>query len=151
MVSNVAFPLRSMLRKGLSTPEFKERTNLNSDNEFAVTTILSFCLLLPFALLNDGSVLSFISDMGEASMTTFLFNTVVCGLCFYGYNEMQSKVLEKTDPVTQAVGNTLKRVAIFAGLYLMVPGETFPHAKTLGCVIAVVGCLLYGVCDSMKI
>lgn len=130
--------------------EFKDRTNLNSDNEFAVTTIMSFLLLLPIALLKDGEAVSFISTkMDVKTRTDFVFNAVICGLCFYGYNEMQNKVLEKTDPVTQAVGNTLKRVAIFVGMYLV--GDPFPPEKVLGCVIAIVGCLVYGVCDSKKI
>ena len=150
MVSNFAFPLRSMLRKNL-TKEFKDRTNLNSDNEFAVTTFFTFLLVTPLALLYNGDAITTVSKMTEQTRNTFIFNAVVCGLCFYSYNEMQNKVLEKTDAVTQAVGNTLKRVAIFAGMYLMVEGETFPPAKTLGCVIAIAGCLLYGVFDSKKI
>lgn len=49
MTSNFAFALRSIMRKNLSS-EFKSRTNLDPANEFAVTTIISLLMILPFAL-----------------------------------------------------------------------------------------------------
>jgi solute carrier family 35 protein E1 len=49
MTSNFAFAMRSILRKNLPS-EFKARTNLDPSNEFAVTTILSLLIILPFAL-----------------------------------------------------------------------------------------------------
>ena len=149
MVSNVVFALRSILRKQLSK-EFKERTNLDSDNEFAVTTIASFLLVLPFAVAFESNSLAALSSLDEAKRNAWLFSTVACGLSFYGYNELQSKFLEKTDAVFAAVGNTLKRVAIFVGFYYLL-NDPFPMAKTFGCAIAVLGCLVYGICDSMKI
>jgi hypothetical protein len=44
----------------------------------------------------------------------------------------------------------LKRVAIFVGFWFF-NNEAFPPAKTLGCMIAVVGCLAYGVFDSKRL
>jgi drug/metabolite transporter (DMT)-like permease len=82
---------------------------------------------------------------------TFLLNSFLAGISFYLYNEMQNKVLGSLGPVPTAVGNTLKRVVIFAALYLFTAGETFPPAKVLGCAIAIAGCLAYAVCDSKKI
>lgn len=151
MVSNFAFAFRSILRKRL-TPEFKARTNMDSDNEFAITTILTSIMVLPFALLSNkpSELQAHYMQMGETKRNEFLFNAILCGLCFYGYNEMQSKVLEKTDAVSMAVGNTLKRVAIFAGLFFF-NGEAFPFQKTVGCAIAIAGCLAYGVLDSKKL
>ena len=49
-----------------------------------------------------------------------------------------------------AVGNPLKPVAIFVGLFAFVAGETFPPAKVYGCMIAVAGCLAYGIFDGLK-
>ena len=49
MTSNFAFALRSIMRKNLSS-EFKARTNLDPANEFALTTIISFLMILPLAL-----------------------------------------------------------------------------------------------------
>lgn len=156
MLGNVAFALRSIMRKGLSA-EWKDQTNMNADNEFAVSTLLSLLFLAPFTYLyskpedftNLAKVMS--QGIGSLSATNVIFYVFACGISFYLYNEMQSKVLEKTDAVTAAVGNTLKRVAIFVGLFYCVAGETFPPGKILGSVIAVVGCLAYAICDSMKL
>jgi hypothetical protein len=67
------------------------------------------------------------------------------------YNEMQNKVLGSLGPVPTAVGNTLKRVAIFVALYFFTAGETFPMPKIIGCAIAVAGCLAFAVFDANKI
>jgi hypothetical protein len=71
-------------------------------------------------------------------------------MTWYLYNEMQNKVLASLGPVPTAVGNTLKRVAIFVALYFFIPGESFPLPKVVGCVVAVGGCLLYAVMDAKK-
>ena len=47
----------------------------------------------------------------------FWKNVVLCGMSFYLYNDLQNKVLGSLGPVPTAVGNTLKRVVIFAALY----------------------------------
>jgi hypothetical protein len=72
-------------------------------------------------------------------------------MCYYLYNEMQNKVLGSLGPVPTAVGNTLKRVAIFVALYFFTAGETFPTPKIIGCAIAVSGCLAFAIFDAKKI
>lgn len=64
---------------------------------------------------------------------------------------IQNIVLGALGPVPTAVGNTFKRVVIFVALYYCTEGETFPWPKTLGCIIAIVGCLAYAVFDANKI
>ena len=81
----------------------------------------------------------------------FLFDSFVCGMSFYLYNEFQNIVLADLGPVPTAVGNTLKRVIIFVGLFMFTPGEVFPMPKVIGCGIAIVGCLAYAVCNSKKV
>lgn len=153
MTSNVAFSLRSILRKNTLTPAFKARTNLDPSNEHAVTTLLSFILTVPFALAYESTssianTFSALSKVG--SLNPFLFNLFICGMAFYLYNDMQNIVLGSLGPVPTAVGNTLKRVVIFVALYLFTKGETFPPAKILGCAIAVFGCLAFAIFDSKK-
>lgn len=86
-----------------------------------------------------------------ADKKTFYMNVGICGMCFYLYNELQNIVLGSLGPVPTAVGNTLKRVFIFAALYFFTPGETFPWPKILGCAIAIAGCFGFAVFDSLKI
>jgi hypothetical protein len=66
------------------------------------------------------------------------------------YGTYKNIVLGSLGPVPTAVGNTLKRVAIFIALYFFTEGETFPFPKILGCAIAIVGCLAYAVFNSLK-
>ncbi|RYH09711.1 hypothetical protein EON65_39895 [archaeon] len=149
MTSNVAFALRSIFRKNLPG-DFKERTQLDPVNDHAVTTLLSFLLLLPLALAFEGSS-ELGNELGSLLLDkTFSLNLLVCGMCFYLYNELQNVVLGSLGPVPTAVGNTLKRVVIFVALYLFTAGEIFPWPKVLGCAIAIVGCFAFAIFDSLK-
>lgn len=64
---------------------------------------------------------------------------------------MQNIVLSSLGAVQTAVGNTLKRVVIFVALYYCTSGEVFPWPKIVGCIIALVGCLLFAIFDAKKI
>ncbi len=152
MASTVAFALRSILRKGL--PEsFKVETNLNdAANEHFLSTLLSF-VLLAIAVPYIEEVSTIQKAHNEISdKPTFYFNVLVSGLSFYLYNEYQNIILSKLGAVSCAVGNTLKRVAIFVGLHFLIGGkETLTPQKIVGCVIAVGGCLAFAICDINKI
>jgi solute carrier family 35 protein E1 len=118
MGSNIAFSLRSILRKNNLSAAFKQRTHLDASNEHAITTLLSFLLTLPFALSFErpDAVLSALSRFRGKEFQGFLTNLFLCGMSFYLYNDMQNNVLGSLGPVPTAVGNTLKRVVIFVAL-----------------------------------
>eukprot|EP01038_Epipyxis_sp_PR26KG_P004678 gene4678-6572_t len=149
MGSNVAFAMRSILRKNLPK-DFQSRTNLDPANECAVTTALSLVLTLPFVLYFESIPSMKQSISLIADKPAFYINLFVCGMCFYLYNELQNVVLGSLGPVPTAVGNTLKRVAIFVALYLFTSGETFPLPKVVGCAIAILGCFAFAIFDSKK-
>ena len=150
MGSNVAFALRSIFKKNLPK-DFAARTNLDPANEHAMTTLLSLLLTAPFVYVFEGipALENGFNALG-GDKNTFMMNVAICGLCFYLYNEMQNIVLGSLGPVPTAVGNTLKRVAIFVALYFFTVGETFPMPKIVGCAIAIVGCLAFAIFDSKK-
>eukprot|EP01038_Epipyxis_sp_PR26KG_P009779 gene9779-13156_t len=150
MIGNISFALRSIIRKNL-TSDFKLRTNLDANNDIAVTTILSILLVLPFAIIFEDPVQVLNSYNNMPNKESFLLNVFICGMSFYIYNEVQNTVLASLGPVPTAVGNTLKRVVIFVALYFCTEGETFPYPKILGCAIAVAGCLAFAVFDSKKL
>jgi len=150
MASNFAFSMRSIMRKNLPA-DFQGRTHLDPANEHAVTTIISLCLLLPVVFAQHGVPRMMEVLGGINNRPAFYLNSLICGLSFYLYNEMQNKVLSSLGPVPTAVGNTLKRVVIFVALYFFTQGETFPLPKVVGCAIAIAGCLSFAVCDSKKI
>jgi solute carrier family 35 protein E1 len=150
MTSNVAFALRSVVRKNMKA-EIKAKLDSNQDH--ALTTLLSCVVLLPVVLIKEdvGEMMSAFGVLVEPLQNKFLFDSFVCGMSFYLYNEFQNLVLSDLGPVPTAVGNTLKRVVIFVGLYLFTAGETFPVPKIVGCAIAISGCLVYAICNSKKI
>lgn len=143
----------SLFGMGVDASCLQKRTNLDAVNEFAVTSLLSTLLLLPFVLSfeNLGQMARTIQNLGPAGQRIFAQNTVLCGLCFYMYNELQNVVLGSLGPVPTAVGNTLKRVVIFVALYFFTAGETFPWPKIVGCAIAIAGCFSFALCDAKKI
>ena len=130
----------------------QSRTNLSPANEHAVTTAISFLLLLPlaFSMESVSKMAQTLRNMGS-NRPAFLVTSLICGMCFYLYNEMQNIVLGSLGPVPTAVGNTLKRVVIFVALFMFTSGEVFPPAKVLGCAIAILGCLFFAIFDSKKI
>lgn len=108
-------------------------------------------MTLPFCFYYEGNdVITNAVTMMSLSKP-FMYDVIGCGLCFYIYNEMQNVVLGSLGPVSTAVGNTLKRVAIFVALYMFTEGETFPMPKIVGCAIAIAGCLAYAIFDSKKL
>lgn len=110
MGSNVSFSLRSILKKGLSK-DFKTRTNLDTpQNEHAVATLLSTILTVPFVLYFEGYdkiMAAYNNPALVPDQQTFLMNVVICGMCYYMYNDFQNIVLGSLGPVPTAVGNTL--------------------------------------------
>jgi len=151
MLSNVSFALRSILKKGLPD-DFKTRTGLDAANEHCVTTLTSLVLLTPPALLAEGQKMaSWFASASPAQIASAQWNVGICGMSWYLYNELQNIVLSMLGPVSTAVGNTLKRVAIFVGMYIFDEEERdFPREKVVGCAIAVTGCLAYAVCSKKK-
>ena len=150
MGSNVAFALRSNLRKSLPK-DFQSRTNLNPQNEHAVTTLLSVLLLVPVVLLFESPATWAATYANMPNKSAFVFNSLMCGMSYYLYNEMQNVVLGSLGAVPTAVGNTLKRIVIFVALYFFTAGETFPLPKVIGSAIAILGCLAFAIFDSKKI
>lgn len=153
MISNISFCLRSILRKNL-TKDFKERTKLTPANDHAITTILSFFILLPFVFLFESPIdmKNHLVKLSENGLfQPFFNNLMIGGVLFYLYNEVQNIVLGSLGPVPTAVGNTLKRVAIFVALYFFTSGETFPLPKIVGCAVAILGCFFFAIFDSKKI
>ena len=87
-------------------------------------------------------------------MTIFKTNPVVklnlllSGLWFYGYNELATLTIKKTNAVTQSVANTAKRVIVIVGV-AVVMGESLDPLKLLGCSIGIGGVFLYSIIDKL--
>ena len=109
-----------MLANAFAAFKGGENTKLMSDlgiakryggvgNQFAVTQIVGFFILLPIMFATEGDKFALFVEkfMTESNLQ---YNLVMSGLCFYMYNELATYCLQVTGAVTASVANTAKRV-----------------------------------------
>lgn len=133
-------------KKLMDTPGLKERIG-SVGNQFAITTILGFLMSIPVLLLQEGSRLGAFMDVAKTNPAVWV-NLVASGLWFYGYNEVATMTLKKTNAVTQSVANTAKRVIVIVGVALVL-GESLDPIKLIGCSIGIGGVFLYSIIDKL--
>jgi solute carrier family 35 protein E1 len=133
-------------QKLMATAGISDRLG-NIGNQFAITTILAFLISVPIMLLKEGSKLSEFSAIW-ATNPVVSFNLITSGLWFYGYNEVATMTIKKTNAVTQSVANTAKRVIVIVGVAIVL-GESLDPLKLLGCSIGIGGVFLYSIIDNI--
>merc|ERR1719469_1724816 len=145
MLSNVSSAARSVLsKKTMSGKEIGE--NLDAQNLYAVLTAMSTVILIPMCLAMEGTALftAFKSVVAAGQFTNKSLATLLAlsGACYYAYNEVAFLALGKVNPVTHAVGNTIKRVVIIVAsvIAFKTPMTT---GSIIGSSIAIFGTLLY--------
>ena len=145
MLSNVSSAARGVLsKKTMSGKKIGE--NLDAQNLYAVLTALSTLILIPTAFALEGT--SFFKAFGDVvangEYTKKSLSTLVAlsGLTYYAYNEVAFLALGKVNPVTHAVGNTIKRVVIIVAsvIAFKTPMST---GSIVGSSVAIFGTLLY--------
>merc|ERR1712147_382813 len=112
-------------------------------NQFAVTQIMAFAMSLPLLDLTEGSKWG---EFRETLSTNSVVknNFLYSGLFFYGYNELATLTIKKTNAVTQSVANTAKRVIVIVGVALVM-GESLDPMELTGCAIGIGGVFLYSI------
>jgi len=145
MLSNVSSSLRGVLsKKTMSGKKIGE--NLDAQNLYAVLTAMSTVILIPMMLAVEGTgFLSAFKDVvAGGSFTNKSLSTLLLlsGATYYLYNEVAFLALGKVNPVTHAVGNTIKRVVIIVAsvVAFKTPMST---GSIIGSTIAILGTLLY--------
>jgi solute carrier family 35 protein E1 len=116
-------------------------------NQFAVTQIMGFFLLLPIMFLTEGDMFTTFLDK-LAHSTDLQFNLVMSGLCFYVYNELATMTLKVIGPVTAFVANTAKCVIVMVYM-AVVTGKALTEEQKIGAGVAIAGVLLYSVIDDL--
>jgi solute carrier family 35 protein E1 len=145
MLSNVSSAARGVLsKKTMSGKKIGE--NLDAQNLYAVLTAMSTLILIPTFLAIEGmgffkgfSDVVAAGDFTKKSLATLL---ALGGASYYAYNEVAFLALGKVNPVTHAVGNTIKRVVIIVAsvIAFKTPMST---GSIIGSSIAIFGTLLY--------
>ncbi|CAM9159324.1 unnamed protein product [Scytosiphon promiscuus] len=143
MGSNTASALRGIMGKKQMGKPVGE--NMTPANLYAVLTVLAFCFLSPVALVVEGRKAKPAWDAAMAAGATAkgLTTTIMLsGLFYYLYNEVAFLALDSVNPVTHAVGNTIKRVVIIVAACVAFRTPMTP-LSIAGSSIAVAGTLLY--------
>ena len=124
----------------MDTPGIRERLG-GVGNQFAVTTILSFLISLPFLVAKEGAKFGQFVELFKTNGVVSS-NLLTSGLYFYLYNELSTLTIKKTSATTQSVANTAKRVIVIVGVAIAL-GESLEPIKMLGCAIGIGGVLAY--------
>ena len=145
MLSNVSSAARGVLsKKTMSGKKIGE--NLDAQNLYAVLTAMSTLILIPMMLAFEGTgMFSAFKDIvatGEFTQKGLAMLLALGGASYYAYNEVAFLALGKVNPVTHAVGNTIKRVVIIVAsvVAFKTPMST---GSIIGSSIAIFGTLLY--------
>jgi solute carrier family 35 protein E1 len=145
MLSNVSSAARGVLsKKTMSGKQIGE--NLDAQNLYAVLTAMSTVILIPLMFAFEGTAFipAFKAAVAGGSFTNKSLATLLGlgGAAYYAYNEVAFLALGKVNPVTHAVGNTIKRVVIIVAsvVAFKTPMST---GSIIGSSIAIFGTLLY--------
>lgn len=147
MLSNVSSAARGVLsKKTMSGKQIGE--NMDAQNLYAVLTAMSTLILIPTCLALEGtSFFKAFADVVAAKGSKFTSASLAAllglsGATYYLYNEVAFLALGKVNPVTHAVGNTIKRVVIIVAsvIAFKTPMST---GSIVGSSIAIMGTLLY--------
>jgi solute carrier family 35 protein E1 len=133
-------------KKLMSAAGIKDRIG-GVGNQFALTTIIAFLVSIPVAIVQEGSRFPQLIEVLKTNKIVRL-NLLLSGLWFYGYNELATMTLKKTNAVTQSVANTAKRVIVIVGVAIVM-GESLDPIKLLGCSIGIGGVFLYSIIDNI--
>jgi len=149
MVSNVSSALRGILAKKTMGNGVGE--NMTEANIYAVLTILATIFILPitFALEPPAVIKATVNAaLGSGLTAKYLWtNSLLAGAFYYLYNEVAFLALGRVNPVTHAIGNTVKRVVIIIAsvIAFKTPISTL---GIIGSSIAIAGTLLYSLAKS---
>lgn len=145
MLSNVSSSARGVLsKKTMSGKKIGE--NLDAQNLYAVLTAMATIILIPMMLAVEGTRFfpAFNSVVSAGDFTTKSLSLLLAlgGATYYAYNEVAFLALGKVNPVTHAVGNTIKRVVIIVAsvIAFKTPMST---GSIIGSSVAIAGTLLY--------
>eukprot|EP00188_Purpureofilum_apyrenoidigerum_P002229 Plantae.Rhodophyta-Purpureofilum_apyrenoidigerum.ctg2358.p1 GENE.Plantae.Rhodophyta-Purpureofilum_apyrenoidigerum.ctg2358~~Plantae.Rhodophyta-Purpureofilum_apyrenoidigerum.ctg2358.p1 ORF type:complete len:381 (+),score=57.15 Plantae.Rhodophyta-Purpureofilum_apyrenoidigerum.ctg2358:321-1463(+) len=147
MCSNISFQSRNVLSKKCMSDVKMDNLNL-----FGYISILSCLTVMPFALLLDFSsyavVTSSALDLGYTARS-LLSTLCLSGFLHFLYNQFSYVVLQRVNPVTHAVGNTMKRVAVISSSIVVFKNEVSLLNK-VGTGIAILGVAIYSQVKRLK-
>jgi len=144
LLSNLSSAARGVLSKKTMNKQIGE--NMNPQNLYAVLTAMSTIILIPLMLAFEGTsffpAAKALVAAGEFTNRSLLALLGLGGATYYAYNEVAFLALGKVNPVTHAVGNTIKRVVIIVASVIAFK-TPMSQGSIVGSSIAILGTLLY--------
>lgn len=150
MASNLTNQTRNVFSKKLMV---KMEGTLDNINLFSIITIISFLLLAPAAILQDGvkfspSYLQYAASQG-LNVKELCIRSLFSGFCFHTYQQVSYMILQMVSPVTHAVGNCVKRVVVIVSSIIFFQTLVSP-TNALGTGLALAGVCLYSRAKRIK-
>jgi solute carrier family 35 protein E1 len=145
MLSNVSSAARGVLsKKTMSGKKIGE--NLDAQNLYSVLTLMSTLILIPLAYASEGlgffKAFNGVVSAGEYTRKSLASIIALSGATYYAYNEVAFLALGRVNPVTHAVGNTIKRVVIIVASVIAFK-TPMSRGSVIGSSVAIFGTLLY--------
>ena len=143
LASNLMFALRALSAKRVMSSSLGR--NLSPSNMYGLLTLIALALLLPVGLAVEGGQLAAgtaatIAELG--GVWPFVRLLLMTGVSHYVYNECAFVALSTVHPVTHAVANTVKRIAVII-VTVIYFGDKFTMAGAAGSTISILGVFLY--------
>ncbi|KAL9264494.1 Glucose-6-phosphate/phosphate translocator 2, chloroplastic-like protein [Drosera capensis] len=139
MISNLAFVFRNIFsKKGM------KGKSVSGMNYYACLSMLSFLILMPFALAVEGPQMwaagwhRALSEIGPSIVWWVAAQSVF----YHLYNQVSYMSLDEISPLTFSIGNTMKRISVIVSSIIMFQTPVQP-VNALGTAIAVLGTFLY--------
>jgi len=149
MGSNLSSALRAILAKKTMGNGVGE--NMTEANLYGVLTILAFLAIVPISLILEppAAVMAAWNGALATGLTAkYLWTqSLLAGAFYYLYNEVAFLALGRVNPVTHAVGNTIKRVVIIIASVIAFK-TPISGLGVIGSSIAIAGTLFYSLAKS---
>ncbi|KAG6410213.1 hypothetical protein SASPL_128266 [Salvia splendens] len=150
MASNLTNQTRNVFSKKLMC---KNDESLDNINLFSIITTISFLFLAPAAIFLEGvkfspSYLQYAASEG-LNVKELCVRALLSGLCFHTYQQVSYMILGMVNPVTHAVGNSVKRVVVIVSSVIFFRTPVSP-VNSLGTGLALAGVFLYSRAKKMK-
>jgi len=154
MTSNVACALR-----GVTSKSMEKEAGLKGINLYAGIAIVSSVLLLPLALIVEGSQLGVAFASAPALLASkgillfgvaqvgFLAYLFVGSMFYHLYNQTSYQALAELSPLSHSVANTVKRVVIIIASVAVFKNQMTP-VGIAAAAIAILGTCLYSIAAS---
>ncbi|XP_022741926.1 LOW QUALITY PROTEIN: phosphoenolpyruvate/phosphate translocator 2, chloroplastic-like [Durio zibethinus] len=139
MASNVTNQSRNVCSKKFMV---RKEDTLDNINLFSVITIISFILLVLAAILMEVVMFtpSYLQSAG-LNIRELCMRYLLAGFCFHSYQQVSYMILQTVSPVTNSVGNCVKRVVVIVSSVIFFQTPVSP-SNSLGTAVALTGIFL---------